>query len=128
MTNIIDKIPLLDTKTPSSFSFFGEFAKLNPGHSKAISNAGNSYIDDFEASEIPLDLKSFNAWTIASIPQGQDQFFPEARLNNNFASGFNRAKFAWYVIDPLFLRNGSSTPAHIRQNADEQSSHYVEEV
>jgi cell surface protein SprA len=128
LTNIIDKIPLLDTKTPSSFSFFGEFAKLNPGHSKAISNAGNSYIDDFEASEIPLDLKSFNAWTIASIPQGQDQFFPEARLNNNIISGFNRAKFAWYVIDPLFLRNGSSTPDHIRQNPDSQSSHYVREI
>ena len=64
---------------------------------------GNSYIDDFEASEIPLDLKSFNAWTISSIPQGQDQLFPEARFNNNLASGFNRAKLAWYVIDPLFL-------------------------
>ncbi|MDQ1332297.1 MAG: Cell surface protein SprA, partial [Bacteroidota bacterium] len=70
LTKFIDKIPFLETKTPSSLSFFGEFAQLIPGHSKAISNAGNSYIDDFEASEIPLDLKSFNAWTIASIPQG----------------------------------------------------------
>ena len=128
LTNIIDKIPLLDTKTPSTFSFFGEFANLIPGHSRAISNAGNSYIDDFEASEIPLDLKSFNAWTIASIPQGQDLLFPEARLNNNLVSGFNRAKLAWYVIDPLFLRNGSSTPDHIKQNADEQSSHFVREI
>jgi cell surface protein SprA len=128
LTKIIDKIPLLDTKTPSTFSFFGEFANLIPGHSKAISSAGNSYIDDFEASEIPLDLKSFNAWTIASIPQGQDQFFPEARLNNNLASGFNRAKLAWYVIDPLFLRNGSSTPTYIKEHPDEQSSHFVREV
>jgi cell surface protein SprA len=128
LTKIIDKIPLLNTKTPSSISFFGEFANLIPGHSKAISSAGNSYIDDFEASEIPLDLKSFNAWTIASIPQGQDQFFPEARLNNNLASGFNRAKLAWYVIDPLFLRNGSSTPEYIRQHPDEQSSHFVREI
>jgi cell surface protein SprA len=128
LTNIIDKIPLLNTKTPSSLSFFGEFANLIPGHSKAISNAGNSYIDDFEASEIPLDLKSFNAWTIASIPQGQDQMFPEARFNNNLATGFNRAKLAWYVIDPLFLRNGSSTPDYIRQHADEQSNHFVREI
>jgi len=128
LTNIIDKIPLLDTKTPSTFSFFGEFANLIPGHSRAISSAGNSYIDDFEASEIPLDLKSFNAWTIASIPQGQDLLFPEARLNNDLASGFNRAKLAWYVIDPLFLRNGSSTPDYIKQHADEQSSHFVREV
>ena len=128
LTKIIDKIPLLDTKTPSTFSFFGEFANLIPGHSRAISNAGNSYIDDFEASEIPLDLKSFNAWTIASIPQGQEQIFPEARFNNNPVSGFNRAKLAWYVIDPLFLRNGSSTPDYIKQHPDEQSSHFVREV
>jgi len=128
LTKIIDKIPLLNTKTPSSISFFGEFANLIPGHSRAISNAGNSYIDDFEASEIPLDLKSFNAWTISSIPQGQDQLFPEARLNNNPLSGINRAKLAWYVIDPLFLRNGSSTPDHIKQHPEEQSSHFVREI
>ena len=128
LTKIIDKIPLLNTKTPSAFSFFGEYANLIPGHSKAISSAGNSYIDDFEASEIPLDLKSFNAWTVASIPQGQDQLFPEARLNNNPISGFNRAKLAWYVIDPLFLRNGSSTPDFIKEHPDEQSSHFVREI
>ena len=128
LTKIIDKIPFLETKTPSTFSFFGEFANLIPGHSRAISNEGNSYIDDFEASEIPLDLKSFNAWTIASIPQGQEQLFPEARFNNNRVSGYNRARIAWYVIDPLFLRNGSSTPDHIKQNAEEQSSHFVREI
>ncbi len=128
LTNIIDRIPLLETKTPSSISFFGEFAQLIPGHSRAISSAGNSYIDDFESSEIPLDLKSFNAWTIASIPQGQEQVFPESRLNNNIASGFNRAKIAWYVIDPLLLRNGSSTPDHIKQDPNLQSSHFVREI
>jgi cell surface protein SprA len=128
LTKIIDKLPFLNTKTPSTISFFGEFANLIPGHSKAISSAGNSYIDDFEASEIPLDLKAFNAWTISSVPQGQDQLFPEAKLNNNLMSGFNRAKLAWYVIDPLFLRNGSSTPDYIRQHPDLQSSHFVREV
>ncbi len=128
LTKLIDKIPLLETKTPSSISFNGEFAHLIPGHSKAISSAGNSYIDDFESSEIPLDLKSFNAWSISSVPQGQDNLFPEARLSNNLASGYNRAKLSWYVIDPLFLRNGSSTPSHIKQNPDEQSSHFVREV
>ncbi len=128
LTKIVDKIPFINTKAPSSVSFFGEFANLIPGHSKAISNAGNSYIDDFESSEIPLDLKSFNAWTISSVPQGQDNLFPEARLNNNLASGFNRAKLAWYVIDPLFLRNGSSTPEYIKKNPDTQSSHFVREI
>lgn len=128
LTNIIDRMPFLETKAPSQLSFFGEFAHLIPGHSRAISTAGNSYIDDFEASEIPLDLKSFNSWTIASIPQGQDLFFPEARFNNDPVSGFNRAKLAWYVIDPIFLRNGSSTPDHIKQDPDLQSSHFVREI
>ena len=128
LTKMLDKLPFLETKTPSTISFFGEFANLIPGHSKAISNAGNSYIDDFEASEIPLDLKSFNAWSIASIPQGQNTLFPEARFNNDVVSGFNRAKLAWYVIDPLFLRNGSSTPDYIKANPDEQSSHFVREI
>jgi len=128
LTRLLDKIPLLETKTPSSISFNGEFAELIPGHSRAISNAGNSYIDDFESSEIPLDLKSFNAWSISSIPQGQDQLFPEATLNNSLASGNNRAKIAWYVIDPIFLRNGSSTPTHIKQDPATQSSHFVREI
>ena len=128
LTTIVDKIPFLDTKAPSSVSFFGEFAQLIPGHSRAITSAGNSYIDDFEASEIPLDLKSFNAWTLASIPQGQDLMFPEARFNNNLVSGYNRAKLSWFVIDPIFLRNGSSTPGHIKSNPDLQSSHFVREI
>ena len=64
----------------------------------------------------------------ASVPQGQDQLFPEAKFNNNLVSGFNRAKIAWYVIDPLFLRNGSSTPDYIKSNPDEQSSHFVREI
>jgi len=128
LTKLIDKIPLLETRTPSSISFNGEFAQLIPGHSRAISNAGNSYIDDFESSEIPLDLKSFNAWSISSIPQGQEQIFPESQLNNNLISGNNRAKIAWYVIDPLFLRNGSSTPTHIKQDPATQSSHFVREI
>ena len=128
LTKLIDKIPLLETSSPSSISFNGEFANLIPGHSKAITNAGNSYIDDFESSEIPLDLKAFNAWSVSSIPQGQDLLFPEAKLNNNPAAGSNRAKISWYVIDPLFLRNGSSTPQHIKNDPGTQSSHFVREI
>jgi len=128
LTTMIDKLPFLETKAPSSINFFGEFASLHPGHSKAVSKAGNSYIDDFEASEIPLDIKSFNAWVLASIPQGQNGLFPEARFNNDLTSGFNRALLSWYVIDPLFLRNGSATPEHIKKDPDTQSSHFVREI
>ncbi len=128
LTNIIDWLPFIETNAPSSINFFGEFAHLVPGHSKAITSEGAVYIDDFEASEISLDLRAFNAWSLSSIPQGQDNLFPEAKLSKDLRSGFNRAKIAWYVIDPLFLRNGSTTPDHIRANPDLQSSHFVREV
>ncbi|MFO7851228.1 MAG: cell surface protein SprA [Bacteroidota bacterium] len=128
ITKMVDALPFIETKDPSSISFFGEFAHLIPGHSRAISSAGNSYIDDFEASEIPLDMKTYNAWVLSSVPQGQDDLFPEARLNNELTSGFNRSKLAWYVIDPLFLRNGLTTPDHIKNNPDLQSSHFVREI
>ncbi len=128
LTNAIDWLPLIQTKAPSSVNFFGEFAHLIPGHSRAITSEGAVYIDDFEASEISLDLRAFNAWSLSSVPQGQDQFFPEARLSKDIRSGYNRARLAWYVIDPLFLRNGSTTPAYIRANPDLQSSHYVREI
>ena len=128
LTNAIDWLPLIETNAPSSVNFFGEFAYLAPGHSKAITSEGAVYIDDFEASEISLDLRAFNAWSLASVPQGQDQLFPEAKLSKDITSGFNRARLAWYVIDPLFLRNGSTTPDHIKADPDLQSSHYVREV
>jgi hypothetical protein len=35
--------------------------------------------------------------------QGQvEDLFPEAAPNTGLEYGFNRAKLAWYVIDPLF--------------------------
>jgi cell surface protein SprA len=128
LTNIIDWLPFIETSTPSSINFFGEFAHLVPGHSRAITSEGAVYIDDFEASEISLDLRAFNAWSLSSVPQGQDNLFPEANLSKDIRSGFNRALLAWYVIDPLFLRNGSTTPDHIRADPDLQSSHFVREI
>lgn len=128
LTNAIDWLPFIETNAPSSINFFGEFAHLVPGHSRAITSAGAVYIDDFEASEISLDLRAFNAWSLSSVPQGLEHLFPEAKLSKDIRSGFNRAKVAWYVIDPLFLRNGSTTPDHIRANPDLQSSHYVREI
>lgn len=128
LTSMVDLLPFIQTKAPSSVTFIGEFAQLVPGHSRAIQKTGTSYIDDFEGSTTPIDLKSFNAWVIASTPQGQNDLFPEASLNNNRLYGVNRAKLAWYVIDPLFLRNNANTPDYIKKNPDLQSSHYVREV
>lgn len=125
ITTMVDKLPFLETKAPSSLTVVGEFAQLIPGHSRAIEKEGNSYIDDFEGSETSIDLKQFSSWKIASTPRG---FFPEADLNNNRAYGYGRAKLAWYQIDPLFVNNSSRTPDYIKANPDLQSSAYVYEV
>ncbi len=75
ITTILDKLPFLETKTPSSLTVIGEFAQLIPGHSRAIEKEGNAYIDDFEGSETSIDLKQFSSWKLSSTPRG---FFPEA--------------------------------------------------
>jgi cell surface protein SprA len=122
---LVDKIPFIDAKTPSSITVTGEFAHLIPGHSRAIEKEGNAYIDDFEASESSIDIRTVHNWVLASTPQGK---FPEADSTNKLAYNYNRAKIAWYYIDPLFLRNNSLTPEYMRKNPDYQCSHYVREI
>ena len=97
-----------------------------PGSAAAIGKNGTSYIDDFEGSQTTIELKTFSAWSLASIPQGQPDLFPEASLMNKLPLGYNRAKLAWYVIDPLFTRNTSLTPESITSN--DKSSNFVSEV
>lgn len=128
LTRMIDKLPFIETKEPSSISVEGEFAQLKPGHNKAIGSSGTAYIDDFEGTETSIDLKSLSPWVLASTPQNNNFLFPEGNLNNDLAYGFNRAKLAWYVIDPLFLRNNVATPAHIKSDKDQQSNHFVREI
>lgn len=125
LTTLVDAIPLISTREPSNITLTGEFAHLIPGHSRAIKKEGTAYIDDFEGSQTSIDMKNFAAWVYSSTPSGR---FPEGVLVNDRSYGYNRAKFAFYVIDPLFLRNNSLTPPHIKNNPNSQSSHFVEEV
>jgi len=130
LTTLIDKLPFYATKDKSSISFDGEFAQLIPGHSNIINKSGTAYIDDFEATKTSIDLKSNTAWVLASTPQKQDMF-PEGGLNDDLAYGYNRAKLAWYRIDPLFLRNSPTTPDYIKSGKDGkdiQSNNLVREV
>jgi cell surface protein SprA len=101
---------------------------LIPGHSKVIEKSGNAYIDDFEGTKTTIDLKARQSWSLASTPQLQNDLFPEGNLTNRLEYGFNRAKLAFYIIDPLFLRNNSLTPDHIKNDPDLQSNHFVREV
>ena len=126
ITKLVDAIPGIDTKAPSKVNIEGEFANFIPGHSKAIGKSGIVYIDDFEGAKSTIDLRNIASWFMASTPQGQQDLFPEAGTNT-LAYGFNRAKMAWYTIDPLFYdRNNTIKPGNISK--DELSKNTVREV
>ncbi|HEV8286347.1 MAG TPA: cell surface protein SprA [Chitinophagaceae bacterium] len=118
----LDKLPFYSTKAMSSINAYGEFAALIPGHPKQIGKGrnGQSYIDDFEGTRSSIDLRfPLINWTLASVPQGNG-LFPESALNNDLASGFNRAKIAWYNIEPVLQeRNNPNNP--LRNNLTELS-------
>ncbi len=128
LTRMVDKLPLISTKEPSRIEIEGEFAQLVPGHNSAVGASGTAYIDDFEGTETSIDMKTPRAWVLASTPQNNKLLFPEGNLSNNLEYGYNRAKLAWYTIDPLFLRNTSATPAHIKGNKELLSNHFVREI
>ncbi len=114
LTKLVDNIPFINTKEKSIVNFTGEIATIIPGHNRAIGKEGTSYIDDFEGSQSAIDIRSFNTWVLASVPQGQPTLFPEASSYDDLIYGKNRAKMSWYVIDPLFHNDNNLTPDHIK--------------
>ena len=124
LTRFVDKIPFITTKAPSSVTFNAEFAKLVPGHPSALNFAGangTSYLDDFENTSSIIDIKSATIWQISGTPQ----LFPESQLTNDLSYGYNRARLAFYNIDPIFY-NGSPPP--LNNASTELSNHYVRQV
>ncbi|HZF99829.1 MAG TPA: cell surface protein SprA, partial [Chitinophagales bacterium] len=125
VTKMVDAIPLIDTKDPSTVTFTAEGARLDPGHSKAIGKTGTVYVDDFEGTQSTYDLKfPFVAWALSSTPTGG--LFPEATLVDSLDYGFRRAKLQWYNIDPYFYTNNA--PGNIRDNSDEQFGLYTRQI
>ena len=132
LTKLLDKLPFYSTTAPSTINFYAEGAYLQPGHASQIGkgSAGTVYIDDFEGSKSGIDLR-FPAisWALASTPQGATDengaaIFPEGSLNNNLDYGKNRAKIAWYQIEPaLQLYKGANNP--LGNNRDELSDPQV---
>ena len=130
LTRWADKLPVYSTKEKSSITIEGEVARLFPGNPGAITKDGVAYLDDFEGSQSTIDMRSIFQWKLASTPQGQPSLFPEGELplSNTLEYGYNRARMAWYNIDPLFWRNDSRTPSHISNDPAMQSNHYMREV
>ena len=129
VTRLVDALPLISTKAPSSVAVDVEFAQFIPGHSKSIGKSGTTYIDDFEGAKSTIDLKNIGNWFLASTPQGQttSHMFPEAGSGTGLSYGFNRSKFAWYMVDPLFYdKNTSLLPPNVSNQ--ELSNNYVRQV
>ena len=127
LTNVLNGIPLLQVKEPSSISFEGEYAQIIPGHPDIIKNEGEAFIDDFEGTKISIDMRNWTAWSIASTPQDED-IFPNPNLINDISTGYGRAKVAWYIVDPVLTRSNSETPQNIKDDKDAQSNHYTRDV
>ncbi len=109
-TKLVNKLPFVDTDVASNISVRADLAYLIPGSPSGIDVNGQatSYVDDFEASQIPIDLLSPLNWFTASTPQSQNFNGTAVDLTYND----KRAKLAWYSIDQLFYGNGAK-PANI---------------
>ena len=129
LTRFLDKLPFYSTKAKSSITAYGEGAILKPGHPSQIGNGdqGLIFIDDFEGTRTSIDLRfPFVAWSLASTPQANPRF-PEATLNDSIDYNQNRAKLAWYNIEPnLQDKNSPNNP--LRRSLDELSDPRVRQV
>lgn len=126
LTNVLDKIPFLHLTQPSQISFTGEFAQLIAGEAGGTQDNA-SYIDDFEGTKTTIDVTTPTSWFISSVPSLN--FKDDYSDKTGLSSGFHRSLLAWYTIDPLFTRRGSSlTPGHIKGDLKQLSNHYVREV
>jgi cell surface protein SprA len=129
ITRLLDKLPFYSTKAPSSIMASFETAHIIPGHSKIIGKTGTSYIDDFEGAETSIDIRNFGLWSLASLPEGQSDLFPEGTTTlDNIDYGKNRALFSWYTIDPLFANSNNLTPPHIASDNVQRADHNVRQV
>ncbi len=107
LTRLVNKLPNIDTDVPSNISLRGEIAYLKPGASKADQFNGEptTYIDDFEGSQSTIDMRSPQAWSLASVPL-EEGFDGDITSNeppvDALNVGYKRAKLSWYTIDPIF--------------------------
>jgi len=112
LTRLVNRLPNVESDAESSFSIKAEAAYLFPGLADVsdVNGRSTTYIEDFESSQNFIDLRSHYTWQLASVPSR----FPESSLLDNLESGKNRAKLAWYIIDPIFYTG--SAPVDITQD------------
>jgi cell surface protein SprA len=129
LTRLLNKLPFYNSTAMSTINAYGEAAILKPGHPSQIGSGsqGLIYIDDFEGARNNIDLRfPFVSWSLASTPQGND-LFPEAALSDSLVYNMNRAKLAWYNIEPI-LQDRNSVNNPLRKNVTELSDPRVRAV
>lgn len=123
LTRMLDKLPIYSTSAPSLISVTGEVAGIFPGHQRFIDYLdpeGAVQLDDFEGANNSIDLRfPVNSWTLASTPVGaknglNQPLFREATNTLDRSSNNNRAKIAWYMIEPTLVDGSFGTPENIK--------------
>ena len=128
ITKMVDALPFIDTKAPSTVTFSGEMAHLIPGTSNKVDGVGTSYIDDFESTVTPFSLNNPISWKFGATPKTDDNKFDKSNeTTDRLGANYKRAKLAWYTIDNVIYRNtGRSRPENI--TATDLENHYVRSV
>lgn len=102
LTKMLDALPLIQTKEPSSINFQGEVAQSFAGLHPQVQ--GRSFIDDFESARTQFDLtRQPQRWRLGATPQQ----FPQGSALNPLEYGYKRAKISAYTIDPTFSGRGN---------------------
>ena len=118
LTKIIDALPFLETKEISNITAYGEFAKIFPhNHKSQGDQRGVSNLEDFENAELTNDLKNISNWVTASIPQKQEDKFPDTKNADRLSWMNHHAAMSFYTIDQLFYRD-NDMPDNIKQRVD----------
>ncbi len=102
LTRLLDAIPGVQTKEPSTLMVNAEFAQLIPGvNTKRVNNS--SMIDDFEFARNINDLsRQANRWRLGSTPpefQSANSSFSNPSITKGYEHHFRRAKMSVYSID-----------------------------
>ncbi len=126
LTRLVNKLPNIDTDVPSNISLRGEIAYLIPNSPKNADFMGETttYLDDFEGAQALIDIRSSLGWSLASTPL---EFLNEGETG--LQVGYERAKMAWYTIDPIFFTN--QRPSGVSDNdlsTNETRRVFIDEV
>lgn len=114
LTKMVDALPMISTKEPSTISFNAEFAQLVPGSSNVVNGQATSYIEDFEAAITPINISGWQSWRLAATPAE----FAESDTRD-LENRYRAAKIAWYTVDNSIFYNGSNIQP---SNIDDQDA------